>query len=87
MAWTTQTALFFAAIAALIAAYTAWGVVSPSIPRRGLLPMATTRGDRLFVGLMGGAWINLAWLALTDASQWIALGLLLLFMLVIGRWG
>jgi predicted small integral membrane protein len=49
--------------------------------------MPTTRGDRLFVGLMGSAWINLAWLGLTDASQWFAVGLSLLFMLVIGRWG
>jgi len=87
MAWTSQTALFFAAIAALIAVFTVWGAASPSIPRRGFLPMPTTRGDRLFVGLMGGAWIHIAWLALTDASQWIAFALLVLFMLVIGRWG
>jgi predicted small integral membrane protein len=87
MAWTLETALFFVVIAALIAAYTVWGVVSPSVPRRGVLPMPTTRGDRLFVGLMGSAWINLAWLGLTEASQWIAVGLSLLFMLVIGRWG
>jgi predicted small integral membrane protein len=87
MAWTLETALFFGVIAALIAAYTAWGIVSPSVPRRGLLPMPTTRGDRLFLGLMGSAWINLAWLGLTEASQWIAVVLSLLFMLVIGRWG
>jgi predicted small integral membrane protein len=87
MAWTLETALFFGAIAALIAAYTVWGLVSPSTPRRGLLPMSTTRGDRLFLGLMGSAWINLAWLGLTEASQWFAVVLSLLFMLVIGRWG
>ena len=87
MAWTTETALFFGVIAALIAAYTVWGLVSPSVPRRGFLPMSTTRGDRLFLGLMGSAWINLAWLGLTEASQWVAVVLSLLFMLVIGRWG
>jgi len=87
MAWTLETGVFFAVIASLIAAYTVWGVLSPSVPRRGLLPMSTTRGDRLFVGLMGSAWINLAWAGLTDASQWIAVGLSLSFMLVIGRWG
>ncbi len=87
MAWTLETALFFGAIAALIAAYTVWGIVSPSVPRHGFLPMPTTRGDRLFLGLMGSAWINLAWLGLTEASQWVAVGLSLLFMLVIGRWG
>jgi predicted small integral membrane protein len=87
MAWTPQTALFFGVIAALIAAYTVWGLASPSVARKGLLPMPTTRGDRLFVGLMGSAWINLGWLGLTEASQWFAVGMSLLFMLVIGRWG
>ena len=42
MAWTPPTAGFFAAIALILAVYTVWGVLSPSIPRRGLLPMPTT---------------------------------------------
>jgi hypothetical protein len=28
--------------------------------RKGFLPMATTRGDRLFIGLLSAAYINLA---------------------------
>lgn len=87
MAWTAPTASFFGVIALLLAAYTVWGIRSPSLPRRGLLPIATTRGDRLFVGLMGSAFIHLAWVGLTDASVWFAVGLSLLFMLVISRWG
>jgi len=87
MAWTAPTAAFFVVIALLLAAYTVWGLRSPSLPRRGLLPMVTTRGDRLFVGLMGSAFIHLAWVGLTDASVWIALGVSLLFMVVISRWG
>jgi predicted small integral membrane protein len=87
MAWTLPTALFFAAIALLIAAYTVWAIVAPSAPRQGFLPMRTTRGDRLFVGLLGSAFINLTWIGLTDASQWGALGVSLLFALAIGRWG
>lgn len=87
MAWTAPTASFFAVIVLLLAVYTVWGIRSPSFPRRGLLPMATTRGDRLFVGLMGSAFIHLAWVGLTDASIWFAVGLSLLFMLVIARWG
>jgi predicted small integral membrane protein len=62
-------------------------VVSPSSPRRGLLPMRTTRGDRLFVGLLGSAFMNLAWVGLTSAPQLIAVGLSVLFMLAIARWG
>ncbi len=87
MAWTTPTASFFVVIALLLAAYTVWGIRSPSVPRRGLLPMVTTRGDRLFVGLLGSAFIHLAWVGLTDAWIWFAVGLSLLFMVVIARWG
>lgn len=87
MAWTAPTASFFGVIALLLAVYTVWGIRSPSLPRKGLLPMATTRGDRLFVGLMGSAFIHLAWVGLTDASVWIAVGLSLLFMVFIARWG
>ncbi|HZH13466.1 MAG TPA: DUF2160 domain-containing protein [Archangium sp.] len=87
MAWTPPTAGFFGVIALLLIAYTVWGIRSPSLPRRGLLPMATTRGDRLFVGLMGSAFLHLAWVGLTNASVWFAVGLSLLFMLFIARWG
>jgi predicted small integral membrane protein len=87
MAWTLPTALFFLGIVLLLALYTVWGLRSPSLPRRGLLPMPTTRGDRLFVGLMGSAYLNLAWLGLTEASQWFAVALSVLFMLFIARWG
>jgi len=87
MAWTLPTAIFFAAVALLLAVYSVWGVLSPSLPRRGLLRMPTTRGDRLFIGLLGSAFINLAWAGLTDASQWIAAGIWVPFMLVVGRWG
>ena len=87
MAWTPPTALFFVFIALLIAGFTVWALVSPSLPRRGILPMSTTRGDRLFVGLLGSAYINLAWTALSTSSQWGAVVLSLAFMLFLGRWG
>jgi predicted small integral membrane protein len=87
MAWTLPTALFFVAIGLLLAIYTVWGIRSPSLPRRGFLPMPTTRGDRLFVGLLVSAYINLAWTGLTDAPQLYATLLWLPVMLLIARWG
>ena len=87
MAWTPITAGFFAAIALLLFVYSVLGVKRPSLPRQGFLPMPTTRGDRLFVGLLGAAFINLAWAGLTDASQWFAAAVWLPFIFVIGRWG
>jgi predicted small integral membrane protein len=87
MAWTLPTALFFAGIALVLAVYTAWGVVSPSLPRRGFLPMPTTRGDRLFVGLLVSAYVNLAWAGGTEAPQWWAMLIWIPVMLIVGRWG
>jgi predicted small integral membrane protein len=87
MAWTLPTALFFAGIALTLAVYTVWGVVSPSLPRRGLLPMPTTRGDRLFIGLLISAYLNLAWAGATEAPQWWAMLIWIPVMLVVGRWG
>jgi len=87
MAWTLPTAIFFAAIALVLAAYTAWGILAPSLPRRGFLPMSSTRGDRLFVGLLSSAYINLAWAGCTELSQsWAAL-IWLPVMFAIERWG
>lgn len=87
MAWTPHTALFFAFIAGLVATFTVWGLRTPSAPRKGFLPMETTRGDRLFLALLGSAFIHLGWLGLTDLSLWFAVGLSLLYALVLGRWG
>ena len=87
MAWTLPTALFFAAIAGLLAVYSVLGVRRPSLPRKGFLPIVTTRGDRLFVGLLGAAYINLCWAGLTDLSQWLAVLVWGPFLLVVGRWG
>lgn len=87
MAWTPPTALFFAAIACLLIVYSILGVKAPSVPRKGVLPIPTTRGDRLFIGLLAAAYINLAWAALADASQWLAALIWIPFLLFIGRWG
>ena len=59
----------------------------PSIERRGLMPIPTTRGDRFFVGLLGSAFIHLAWLGLTDLNLWWALVLSAVYMVAIMRWG
>lgn len=87
MAWTLPTALFFAGIAVMLAGMTVWQLVSPSVSRRGVLPMATTRGDRLFIGLLGSAFVHLGWLAVTDQPLWWATAIAAVFLLSIMRWG
>jgi predicted small integral membrane protein len=39
----------------------------PETPRRGILRIETTRGDRLFITLLGSAFICLGWLFLFGA--------------------
>jgi len=87
MAWTLPTAVFFIVIALLLVGMTVWQVMSPTVARRGLLPIVTTRGDRLFIGLLGSAYIQLLWLGLTDLSLWIALVFSLIYMALVMRFG
>ena len=57
MAWTWQTEVFFAVIAASLAGLTVLAVRRPETPRVGILRFATTRGDRFFVSLILAAFI------------------------------
>ncbi len=87
MDWTVPTAVFFVVIAAMLASMTVWQVVAPSPERRGFLPIATTPGDRLFIGLLVSAFIHLAWIGLTGANLWFALAISLVWMFTVMRWG
>jgi predicted small integral membrane protein len=87
MVWTLPTTIFFACIAAILAGMTAWEVLSPTVERKGFLPIATTRGDRLFIGLLSAAYIHLVVVGFTPLSIWLALGASVLWLLVLLRWG
>jgi len=87
MAWTFETAAFFAAIGCLLVAMTVWEIlVQGGGRRRGVLAVETTRGDRLFIALLGGAYIHLAWLALLGTPLWGAMIVTLLLAGVVFRW-
>ena len=74
MAWTTPVAVFFICIVLMLMGMTVWEVKSPSTLRKGFLPIATTRGDRLFIGLLAAAYVNLAWVGLGEKMmQWFSL--------------
>ena len=80
MAWTFPTAMFFLTIFLLLALMAVWEYARPGgNPRVGILRFETTRGDRLFVSLLGSAFINLAWLGLVGTGQWWALALSLVY--------
>jgi len=51
-----------------------WEVKSPTVMRKGFLPIATTRGDRLFIGLLSAAWLNLGFVAVSEKMvAWFSL--------------
>jgi predicted small integral membrane protein len=53
MAWTQPWRSSSAASRLMLVGMTVWEVVWPTVERKGFLPMTTTRGDRLFIGLLG----------------------------------
>jgi predicted small integral membrane protein len=76
MAWTWPTALFFVALFAAMAIITLIEIRRPGTSeRRGVLGLTTTRGDRLFLSLLGAAYIFLAWLGFYGNPLWVPLGL------------
>jgi len=87
MAWTLEVAVFFICVVLMLIGMTIWQLRLPSIERKGFLPISTTRGDRLFIGLLSAAYVNLAWAGLTDLTQWVAALLGFVVLLVMMRWG
>ncbi|GLT11156.1 DUF2160 domain-containing protein [Sulfitobacter sp. PR48] len=86
MAWTWPTAIFFIVIACTLITFTFLAIKFPETPRRGVLGMETTRGDRLFITLLGSAFINLAWLGIVGANQPYALIVCLVYAVAVFRW-
>jgi predicted small integral membrane protein len=75
MVWTTPVAVFFSCIALMLVGMTVWEIKSPTVLRKGFRPIATTRGDRLFIGLLSAAYVNLAFVGLGEKlMQWFSLG-------------
>ncbi|WP_136064465.1 DUF2160 domain-containing protein [Modicisalibacter radicis] len=87
MAWTLPTATFFIVIALMLCAMTVWQVVSPGHQRKGFLPIATTRGDRLFISLLVAGYAHLLLLAVTGWPLWIATLASVAGLAIILKWG
>jgi predicted small integral membrane protein len=86
MAWSFPGALFFLTILLLLALMAVWEYAVPGgSPRVGILRFETTRGDRLFISLLGSAFIQLAWLGLVGPSLWWALGLCVIYAIGVFR--
>ncbi len=77
MAWTPATFALFCGIFGAIALI---GLLEgfryrDGLERKGILGLTTTLGDRLFITLLGTAYIFLAWLGLMGQPLWWPLGI------------
>jgi predicted small integral membrane protein len=80
MAWTPATFAVFCGIFAAMAVLTVIEIRRPGgAERNGVLGLTTTRGDRLFLSLLGTVYIFLAWLAFFGEPVWGALALSVLW--------
>jgi len=87
MAWTLRTALFFVAVGVLLVGMTLLELRRPCVARRGFLPLVTSRGDRLFIGLLASAYLHLLVVGVSDWPLWVASLLSLAWLVVVLRWG
>lgn len=87
MSWTLPTALFFITIGCILVGMTVWQIYSPSVERRGFIPLSTTRGDRLFIGLLSSAFIHLAYVSVVEWHVAIATIACAFWMVIVMRWG
>ena len=88
MYWTLPSAIVFTTLLATIVSMGIWDRFSPSPNRKGFLPIPTTRGDRLFIGILTTIAIFLMWLAFAgNTTLWAPLAGAALVFVLIGRWG
>ena len=87
MAWTWPTALFFIIVVSSIVVMGIWERFSPGgNPRRGILGLDTTRGDRLFISWLGTGFIGMGWLAFYGSPLWGALIIAIIWFVFVFRY-
>jgi len=87
MAWTWPTGAFFLFILVLLVLMSIWELIRPGgAPKQGVLGLETTRGDRLFISLLGAAFIHLIWLFALGSPIWGASAVSAFYAFVVFIW-
>ena len=87
MRWTLPSAYFFVSIVVMLIFLALYDEISPGYPRKGILPIETTRGDRVFISLLALGSTVFIWLgALPTVSIWWAMAIGAVEGGVILRW-
>ncbi len=84
MAWTWPTVVFFGFVLLCIVALGVWEKLRPGGgARRGIFGIDTTRGDRLFISLLGSIFIFLGWLWAFSTPLWGALAVSVIWFIFV----
>ena len=88
MYWTVPSAVMFAGLFLTIAALGVRDYFVPSYARKGFLPLPTTPGDRLFIGILIIIAIHICWILIFEATAlYAATALAAIVFACIARWG
>jgi predicted small integral membrane protein len=88
MHWTVPTAVGVLLLVSIIVAVNVVDRYRPGYARKGFMPMATTRGDRVFLSILGSVLIFLLWMMWFPETN-TALGFLVVipYSIVMMQWG
>jgi predicted small integral membrane protein len=88
MQWTPITLALFCAVILMLTFMTIWDLRSPGISRKGFLPVAFARGERLFLSIVVFLATCVLWLAfLPDTPLEYALPVAAVLIIILVRWG
>lgn len=88
MYWTIPSGIFFGGLFLTIAGMGVWDHYSPNVNRKGFLPVETSRGDRLFIGIISIIAFLLLWLTIFNGRfLWGFVILSAAWFFVEAKWG
>jgi predicted small integral membrane protein len=88
MYWTVPSAVGFGLLFSLLIVLGVLDSYRPGYPRKGFLPIVSTRGDRVFISFLCFFILLFAWLKfLPDVTPWGAVAISLILAAVILKWG
>ncbi|MEL6147995.1 MAG: DUF2160 family membrane protein [Chloroflexota bacterium] len=88
MRWTPQTASFFILLFSLLVIMTFWDRVYPTQHTKGFLPIAFSRGERLFLSFMIFFGTVTLWMAfLPDITLWGGIGVAAVLIVIVAKFG
>ncbi len=88
MQWSLPSAIFFLALFFTLIGMSIWEGYRPCVRRKGFLPMVTTRGDRLFLGIISTIGICMLWIGLSKGVLMILpLVIAAVWFFVLAKWG